>query len=1380
MVAVSHGSVSNMEGPLPVFLSHTSELRKYPQERSFVAAAEQAVIRARHTIVDMEYFTAREGKPAEYCRQQVGLAKVYVGIIGFLYGSPVRDEPNRSYTELEFDTATELGLPRLVFLLDEEAVLPLPQKCLSDLRYAGQQRAFRRRIMGEDTTIRRVGSPDRLELLLFQALVDLREQAIGPATLVRLTYLEQVGRIAPEKLHGRDGELAELAAFCTEPGRGSYVWWRAPPWTGKSALLSWFVLHPPLGVQVVSFFVTARFKGQDDRTAFTDAVLEQLAELLGEPIPAWLTETSREFHLLRLLTQAANERHRQGKCLVLVVDGLDEDRGVTTGPDAYSIAALLPARPPAGLRVIVAGRPDPPLPADVPNDHPLRDPSIVRVLARSSRADMVRVDMQRELRRLLRGNQTEQDLLGLVTAAGGGLSAEDLAALTGLAVYDIEEEFHAVGGRTFTARTTQWQSRDAPPVYVLGHEELQAAASDALGQVRLVQYRERLHAWAEAYRRQGWPAGTPEYLLRGYFRMLLVAADIPRLLRLAVDQARHERMLDITGGDTAALTEIADVQDLVLRTGTPDLSALGRLNVHRSIIAQRNDHVPPILPAVWASIGRLEHAEALARVITDPVRRGYTLADLARAAAAAGDLDRAETLAQVIVGPDVQAQTLADLAQAAAAADDLGRAQRLAERAEASARTSTNQLRQARALAHLVHVVASMGDLARAETVTRDITDPGQQVQALADLARAASAAGDLDQAENLAERAVAEVRSISNWYLRDQALADLAQAVADIGDLDWAKELAWDITDLARQVSVLADLVRAAGPDDLGQAETLAREVEATARSFSESELQETALASLVHAVATIDLDWAEALARAITDPRRQMQALADLARATADAGDLNRAEAMARTISDPYLQVRALADLASVAAATGELSRAEMLAERAEAAVRAITDPELQARALAYLAQTAVGVGDIDRAEALARQAEAAARSITGPGLHAQTLADLAQAAAAAGDPARAEALAGRAEAAAQSLADLELQAQALTYLAQSAIGRGSLVRAEALVRRAEVAAYSITAPEPRAQTLADLARTAAGVGDLDRAETLTGRAESAARSLTDPELRARALIYLLRGAADATARDRAEGLVGQAEAAVHAITDPELQTETLVELARAAAIAGDLDRAEALVWGINDLFQQERALADLVQAVTDAGDLDRAEALAGDMNDLNLQARALAYLTRAAVDAGELDRAKTLSGPTESAARSITDPDLQVGALIDLAQAAASAGEQQHALVLAVRAVAAARAGISPGQEARMLADLAQALTAIYGMDRAEAMARAITDPDQQARALAGLAGKAGPTRDQSLLAAALAVGHWRTSIKALVKVNPAAVIAIVDEYLNATSS
>ena len=129
-----------------VFLSHTSELRQYPENRSFVAAAEQAVIRAGCVILDMAYFTAREDKPADYCRQQVGRADVYVGIIGFRYGSSVRDDPDHSYTELEFAAASELGLPRLMFLLDEDAVPSLPQSCFADPVYAERQHAFRERV----------------------------------------------------------------------------------------------------------------------------------------------------------------------------------------------------------------------------------------------------------------------------------------------------------------------------------------------------------------------------------------------------------------------------------------------------------------------------------------------------------------------------------------------------------------------------------------------------------------------------------------------------------------------------------------------------------------------------------------------------------------------------------------------------------------------------------------------------------------------------------------------------------------------------------------------------------------------------------------------------------------------------------------------------------------------------------------------------------------------------------------------------------------------------------------------------------------------------------------------------------------------------------
>jgi hypothetical protein len=85
--------------------------------------------------------------------------------------------------------------------------------------------------------------------------------------VARSVYMEQVRQIFPWELVHREAELAELAEFCTAPEGGSYAWWQGPAWAGKSALMAWFVLHPPEGVRVVSFFITARYAGQSDRAA---------------------------------------------------------------------------------------------------------------------------------------------------------------------------------------------------------------------------------------------------------------------------------------------------------------------------------------------------------------------------------------------------------------------------------------------------------------------------------------------------------------------------------------------------------------------------------------------------------------------------------------------------------------------------------------------------------------------------------------------------------------------------------------------------------------------------------------------------------------------------------------------------------------------------------------------------------------------------------------------------------------------------------------------------------------------------------------------------------------------------------------------------------
>src|SRR5215469_17333786 len=158
--------------PLRVFLSHTSELARFPNGGSYVAAAEEAVNRAGHACTDMAYFTARDVSPAVLCESIVSKADVYVGIVGFRYGSPVRDRATVSYTELEFEVATRRRMPRLVFLLDDNAKANLPSAAIVDRRRA-RQRAFRRRLTESGLTVVSVASPTDLALKLLQALKEL-------------------------------------------------------------------------------------------------------------------------------------------------------------------------------------------------------------------------------------------------------------------------------------------------------------------------------------------------------------------------------------------------------------------------------------------------------------------------------------------------------------------------------------------------------------------------------------------------------------------------------------------------------------------------------------------------------------------------------------------------------------------------------------------------------------------------------------------------------------------------------------------------------------------------------------------------------------------------------------------------------------------------------------------------------------------------------------------------------------------------------------------------------------------------------------------------------------------------------------------------------
>jgi tetratricopeptide (TPR) repeat protein len=176
-----------------VFISHTSELRDFPVEgNSYVDEVERAISAARHVIVDMADIPATDRPPAQVCVEQVRGCDVYVGVLGTRYGSPVRDKPEVSYTELEFDAAAAAGLPRLVFVLDTTAAdvgIPLDQ--LIDHQFGPRQEAFRRRVQGSGLTTQSFRNPAELGRLVERSLRELADARQGsgplpPGSVLRL------------------------------------------------------------------------------------------------------------------------------------------------------------------------------------------------------------------------------------------------------------------------------------------------------------------------------------------------------------------------------------------------------------------------------------------------------------------------------------------------------------------------------------------------------------------------------------------------------------------------------------------------------------------------------------------------------------------------------------------------------------------------------------------------------------------------------------------------------------------------------------------------------------------------------------------------------------------------------------------------------------------------------------------------------------------------------------------------------------------------------------------------------------------------------------------------------------------------------------------
>jgi tetratricopeptide (TPR) repeat protein len=926
---------------------------------------------------------------------------------------------------------------------------------------------------------------------------------------------------------------------------------------------------------------------------------------------------------------------------VLLVDGLDEDRGVTTGPDAHSIAALLPARPGAGLRVVVAGRPHPPVPADVPGHHPLHDPGIVRTLERSSFAETIRVEAQRELKHLLAGPETERELLGLLTASGGGLATTDLAELTDRNLYEIEEILRSRAGRTFLARENSSRPHQSP-VFVLGHEELLSQAIRMLGPRALDSYRDRVHAWARTYADARWPQETPDYLVRGYISMLRGASDLTRMTAVAADSARHDRLRELTGGDAAALAEIDLAQRLLAEEGVPNLFDLLLLAVRRDALNARNEHIPPGLPAVWVGLGQPRRAEALARSLKAPRRRAEALAAVGTALAEAGSaadavsvFEEAACDAHACRDPLDRARALVEIARAWWAVEHHGATAAL-RGAEDVAATMRSFPTGPIAYIDVAEGWAATGDHDRARgalaqalalTGTDSLAEPWQRADVRARVGRMLHAWGEAERAEEL----WAQNEELANVTADDESCYPLMSVAYALRDLPGQSDRIDELYTRAEARARLADndwallqigiLLSASGAAE--HAERIARGIteEAQLLSFVSADLAKCG-----------ELTQAETLARPLDDPQDRGRALTAMATSLlargrhADARSLAvEVETRAREAVDPLDRARSLINLGENLTVTGEHRLALTLFDEAEVLVREHVPPEGD-WVWHHLGNALIEAGELQRAEALAR-------SQAVPLWRVRLLTLLGRAlAATSGTPARALTVLGEAATAAASITDRHYQAYELADVATALVAAGAYDRAEELAR-------SIEYPGSYGNPALVQVGTALGVqGQEARGSTLLEECEREIRNLSDLDSRVWRLTSLAEGLIACGELAKAAGLLAEVEHDARHITDPRELASALTGLAEALIAFGDRARAQSaiartvevqLTWPDQNAFNRDRDLAHIGVAFVTAGAHHQAESLLDAIDDPGRQAQVYIALAKAAAP----DRARRL---------------------------------------------------------------------------------------------------------------------------------------------------
>jgi len=148
---------------MKVFISSTS--KDLVEHRKAVI---EAVLRAQHYPIAMEFFGSSAGSGQVVSLNYVHQAECFVGIYAHRYG--YRPGDGKSVTEQEYDEAVRLGIPRLLFRVADGYEYPLIETHRETDRVSKKMLDDFLSRTAKDNVYASFTNPDNLAMLVIQAL----------------------------------------------------------------------------------------------------------------------------------------------------------------------------------------------------------------------------------------------------------------------------------------------------------------------------------------------------------------------------------------------------------------------------------------------------------------------------------------------------------------------------------------------------------------------------------------------------------------------------------------------------------------------------------------------------------------------------------------------------------------------------------------------------------------------------------------------------------------------------------------------------------------------------------------------------------------------------------------------------------------------------------------------------------------------------------------------------------------------------------------------------------------------------------------------------------------------------------------------------------